>query len=56
MGDIPCAVYLYRYFEMGLAVDQPEHVMQWYQRLSQRSAFASTIMTSFDELKGRINY
>ena len=56
MGDIPCAVYLYRYFEMGLAVDQPEYVMQWYQRLSQRNAFADTIMTSFDELKGRINY
>ena len=56
MADIPCAVCLYRYFQMGLAVDQPGHVMQWYQRLSQRSAFANTIMTSFDELKGRINY
>jgi len=56
MGDIPCAVCLYRYFGMGLAVDKPGHVMQWYQRLSQRSAFANTVMTSFDELKGRINY
>jgi len=56
MSDIPRAVYLYRYFEMGLAVDQPEHVMQWYQRLSQHSAFAATIMTPFDELKGRLNY
>ncbi len=56
MGDIPCAVCLYRYFQMGLAVEQPEHVLQWYQRLSQRSAFANTIKTPFDELKGRLDY
>jgi hypothetical protein len=30
--------------------------MQWYQRLSQRSAFFDTIMTPFDELKGRLDY
>ena len=56
MGDIPCAVCLYRYFKMGLAVDQPGHVLQWYQRLSQRSAFANTVMSPFDELKGRLDY
>ena len=56
MGDIPCAVGLYRYFNMGYEVDRPEHVLLWYQRLSQRSAFASTIMTVFDELEGRIDY
>ena len=56
MGDIPCAVCLYRYFEMGLAVEQPEHVMQWYQRLSARSAFRNSIMIAFDELKGRLDY
>jgi glutathione S-transferase len=56
MGDIPCAVSLYRYFEMGLDVDQPVHVMQWYRRLSQRSAFKETVMQPFDELKGRIEF
>jgi len=56
MGDIPVAVCLYRYFQMGLAVDQPEHVQQWYQRLAQRRAFADTIMIPFDELKGRLDY
>ncbi len=56
MGDIPCAVCLYRYFEMGLAVEEPVHVLQWYQRLSQRSAYQQTIMQPFDELKGRLEY
>jgi glutathione S-transferase len=56
MGDIPCAVCLYRYFHMGLDVDRPAQVLSWYQRLAQRSAFADTIMTPFDELKGRVDY
>ena len=56
MGDIPCAVSLYRYFHMGLEVEQCEHVLQWYQRLAQRSAYVDTIMTPFDELKGRVDY
>jgi glutathione S-transferase len=56
MGDIPCAVCLYRYFEMGLAVERPPQVMQWYQRLAGRSAFRQTIMRPFQELKGRSEY
>lgn len=56
MADIPCAVSLYRYFEMGLDVEQPVHVMQWYRRLVQRSAFKATVMQPFDELKGRIEF
>lgn len=56
MGDIPCAVCLYRYFHLGLDVDRPGHVLQWYERLSQRSAFADTIMIPFDELKARLDY
>ena len=56
MGDIPCGICLYRYFEMGLDVEEPPHVMQWYRRLSQREAYRNTIMTPFDELKGRVDY
>ncbi len=56
MADIPCAVCLYRYFHMGVDVDHPEHVQRWYERLSQRSAFANTVMTPFEELKGRLDY
>lgn len=56
MGDIPCAVCLYRYFEMGFDVPRPEHVMQWYARLAERPAFRATIMTPFDELYGRLDF
>lgn len=56
IGDIPCAVCLYRYFEMGLVVEQPQFVMQWYRRLSERAAYREVVMTSFDELQGRVEY
>lgn len=56
MGDIPCAVCLYRYFNMGIEVEQPQYVMQWYQRLAQRDAFEHTVMVAFDELKGRTRF
>jgi len=56
MGDIPAATSLYRYFEMGMAVEKPANLMAWYQRLSARRAFQQTIMTPFTELKGREQY
>jgi glutathione S-transferase len=56
LADIACGVCLYRYFDMGLEVDNPPRVMGWYQRLSQREAFRNTIMQPFDELKGRIEF
>lgn len=56
MGDIPAATGLYRYFEMGMAVEKPANLMAWYQRLSARKAFHQTIMTDFSELKGREQY
>ncbi len=56
LADIACGVCLYRYFNMGLAVDHPSQVADWYQRLSQRSAFRHTIMQPFDELEGRVEF
>ncbi len=56
LADIACGVCLYRYFNMGLEVDNPPQVMGWYQRLSQREAFRNTIMQPFDELKGRVEF
>jgi glutathione S-transferase len=56
MGDIPPATALYRYFEMGVEVEKPANLMAWYERLSKRRAFQQTIMTPFDELKGREQY
>ncbi|HKJ50909.1 MAG TPA: glutathione S-transferase family protein [Gammaproteobacteria bacterium] len=56
IGDIPCAVCLYRYFEMGFDVPRPEYVMQWYARLAERPAFRATVMIPFDELRGRLEF
>lgn len=56
MGDIPCAVCLYRYFNMGLDVERPVHLLEWYRRLGARPAYCSTVMVPFDELGGRIDY
>lgn len=56
MGDIPVATCLYRYFNMGLPVETPEHVASWYRRLSQRAAFRHSIMQPFDELKARVEF
>jgi glutathione S-transferase len=56
LGDIPCAVCLYRYFEMGFEVPKPEYVMQWYARLAGRPAYRATVMTAFDELRGRLEF
>jgi glutathione S-transferase len=56
MADIPVATCLYRYFNMGLEVETPAHLLDWYQRLSQRRAYQNTIMVAFDELEGRVDY
>jgi len=56
LADIACGVCLFRYFNMGLAVDEPPEVMRWYRQLSQRIAFRHTIMQPFDELEGRTEF
>jgi glutathione S-transferase len=56
MGDIPCGAALYRYFEMGLEVEKPRYLLEWYQRLSSRESYRQSVMTSFLELKGRSQY
>ena len=56
VGDIPCAVCLYRYFNMGLDVERPVQVEAWYQRLAGREAYRSAVMQPFDELYGRTDF
>jgi len=56
LADIACGVCLFRYFNMGLAVEEPTQVMRWYRQLSQRTAFRHTIMQPFDELEGRSEF
>ena len=56
LADIACGVCLFRYFNMGLEVEQPAQVMRWYRQLSQRDSFRHTITQPFDELEGRSNF
>jgi len=56
LADIACGACLFRYFNMGLAVEEPMQVMRWYRQLSQRTAFRHTIMQPFDELEGRSEF
>lgn len=56
LGDISCAVCLYRYFEMGFAVPRPRYLMQWYRRLCRRDAYRKVVMTAFSELEGRLEF
>lgn len=53
VGDIACGVCLYRYFEMGYAVERPEFVLRWYRRLVRREAYRRAVVRNFDELCGR---
>lgn len=56
MADIPAGTSLYRYFTMGVEVEQPPEVMNWYARLQERPAFQQHIMVPFDALFGRLAY
>jgi glutathione S-transferase len=56
LADIPAGTTLYRYFEMGIEVPRHSHVDAWYGRLSERPAYRGTIMVSFEELRGRLEF
>jgi glutathione S-transferase len=56
MADIPAGTSLYRYFTMGVDVEQPHEVMAWYARLRDRPAFQTHIMVPFDALFARLAY
>lgn len=56
LADIGAGATLYRYFEMGLDVPRPPHVLRWYERLRERPAYARFVMASFTELSGRPTY
>ena len=56
LADIACGVCLYRYFNMGFDVERPAQVLRWYEQLSQRPGFQSSIMQPFGELEGRTDF
>lgn len=56
VADIACGVCLYRYFNLGLPVETPGRLLDWYQRLAARDAYRDTVMLPFDDLRGRSSY
>ncbi|MDE2464255.1 MAG: glutathione S-transferase [Alphaproteobacteria bacterium] len=53
MADIVAGAQLYRYFTLDIERPRLPHVEAWYQRLSQRPAYATHVMVPYDELRGR---
>ena len=56
LADIPAGTSLYRYSEMGLGVSIPPCVGAWYARLRERPAYQSSVMISFSDLRGRLEF
>lgn len=56
MAEFPVATCLYRYLNMGLNLQLPDRVNDWYQRLAKRRAYRECIMLAFDELSGRVEF
>lgn len=56
LADIAAGTCLHRYFNLGLAVEQPAHVLAWWARLQQHEAFRKNIAVPFDALFGRLAY
>jgi glutathione S-transferase len=52
MADIAAGAQLYRYFTLDIERPHLPHVKAWYQRLSQRHAYAGHVMVPYDELRG----
>jgi glutathione S-transferase len=55
-ADIVAGVSLYRWFDMAVERPAMPAVEAWYARLGERPAFRSTIMVSYAELVGRLEF
>ena len=52
MGDIPAGATLYRWYTMEIERPDLPRLSAWYDRLQEREAFRSTVMTSYEPLRG----
>ncbi|MBV4454708.1 MULTISPECIES: glutathione S-transferase family protein [Pseudomonas] len=46
MGDIPLGCFIYAWFEMPIERPAMPHLEAWYQRLQQRPAYRTAVMTA----------
>ena len=56
LADICCAVCLHRYFTMGLDVERPAALWDYYRRLRERNAYRAAVMADYSELHGRSEF
>ncbi|RZW11851.1 MAG: glutathione S-transferase family protein [Rhodobacteraceae bacterium] len=52
IADIAAGSPMYRYFTMDIPRPHRPALADWYARLTRRSAYRETVMTSYDELRG----
>ncbi len=45
MGDIPLGCFAYAWFEMPIERPDLPHLRDWYERLRERSAYQTAVMT-----------
>jgi len=55
MADIAIGVTLYRYYEMTIERPALDVLRAWYERLADRAPYRRYVMTSFEELRGRLS-
>ncbi len=56
MADVTTGMALFRYFEMPIERPKLPAVETWYGRLKEREAYQKSVMVSFEELRGRLDF
>jgi glutathione S-transferase len=51
MADIPAGAWMFRYYDIDIEREALPNLKRWYDALSERAAFSSTVQTSYDELR-----
>lgn len=51
MADIPAGAWMFRYYDIDIVRESLPHLQRWYDALSARPAFSSTVQTSYEELR-----
>ena len=56
LADIPAGCGLYRYYTMGMEFPDFPNMRAWYDRLTERPAYQTHVMISYEELRGRVSF
>lgn len=54
LADVPVGALMYRYANLDVTDDLPDHVAAWYRRLTEREPYREHVMLPFDDLEGRL--